>query len=147
MAEIFASSSSSVPASAAAGISSQCPVQTEASSSQVAETVKITGLDTAAPLLMRGPRPLMFQPITFGQVGEGLHPSELVVSVETPLDPEEVIIHPTSLQDDSVNIGWPVGREGNYFLVELPRPTISRAKRVWVSKNALVPDEGTRAIA
>jgi hypothetical protein len=67
--------------------------------------------------------------------------------VETPLDPEEVIIHPTSLQDDSVNIGWPVGREGNYFLVELPRPTISGAKRIWVGKDTLIPDEGTRAIA
>jgi len=48
MAEIFASSSSSVGASAAAGISSQCPVQTEASSSHAAEIVKITGFDILA---------------------------------------------------------------------------------------------------
>jgi hypothetical protein len=81
------------------------------------------------------------------KIGEGLHPSELVISVETRSGPEEAIIHPTSLQDDSVNIGWPVGREGNYFLVELPRPTISGTSRVWVSKDALIPDEGTRAIA
>src|SRR4029077_17264641 len=44
MAEIFASSSSSVGASAAAGMSSQCPVQTDASLSHAAEIVKITGL-------------------------------------------------------------------------------------------------------
>ena len=43
MAEIFAKSSSRVVASAAAGMSSQCPVQTPASSSQDAEMVKISG--------------------------------------------------------------------------------------------------------
>jgi hypothetical protein len=50
IAEIFANSSSSVGASAAAGMSSQCPLQTEASSSQAAEIVKITGFDMFAPL-------------------------------------------------------------------------------------------------
>jgi hypothetical protein len=48
MAEIFASSSSSVGASAAAGMSSQCPLQTEASWSQAAEIVKMTGFDMSA---------------------------------------------------------------------------------------------------
>ncbi len=43
MAEIFANSSSRVAASAAAGMSSQCPLHTDASSSQAAEIVKITG--------------------------------------------------------------------------------------------------------
>jgi hypothetical protein len=43
--EIFASSSSSIGASAAAGMSSQYPLQTDASWSQIAETVKIAGLD------------------------------------------------------------------------------------------------------
>ena len=51
MAEIFANSSSSVGASAAAGMSSQCPLQTDASWSQVAEIV-ITGLDMPAPSLL-----------------------------------------------------------------------------------------------
>src|SRR5882672_7507778 len=49
MAEIFASNSSSVGASAAAGMSSQCPVQTNASWSHAAEIVKITGLDISNP--------------------------------------------------------------------------------------------------
>ena len=44
MADIFASNSSRVGASAAAGISSQWPAQTEASRSQIAEIVKIVGL-------------------------------------------------------------------------------------------------------
>ena len=49
MDEIFASNSSSVGASAAAGMSSQWPLQTEASSSQTADIVKITGFDMQAP--------------------------------------------------------------------------------------------------
>ena len=48
---IFASSSSSVGASAAAGMSSQCPVQTDASLSHAAEIVKITGLAILSLLL------------------------------------------------------------------------------------------------
>jgi hypothetical protein len=40
----FCKSSSSVGASAAAGISSQCPAQTAASSSHFAEIVKMSGL-------------------------------------------------------------------------------------------------------
>src|SRR5262249_38066618 len=43
------SNSSSVGASAAAGMSSQCPLHTEASSSQAAEMVKMTGFDIGAP--------------------------------------------------------------------------------------------------
>jgi hypothetical protein len=43
-------SSSSVGASAAAGMSSQCPLQTEASWFDAAEIVKITGFDMFAPL-------------------------------------------------------------------------------------------------
>jgi hypothetical protein len=45
IAEIFVNNSSSVGASAAAGMSSQCPLQTDASSSHAAEIVKITGFD------------------------------------------------------------------------------------------------------
>ena len=80
--------------------------------------------------------------------GEGLHPSELVVSVSTRTGPEEVVIDPRSLKNDNtVSVGWPVGRDGSYLLVELPRPTSSGVKRVWVSRDALVPDEAVRASA
>src|SRR5688572_20205743 len=50
MAAIFARSSSRVRAPAAAGTSSQCPLQSDASSSQTAEIVKITGLAMPASL-------------------------------------------------------------------------------------------------
>jgi hypothetical protein len=53
IADIFASSSSSVGASAAAGMSSQCSFQTAASRSQAAEIVKITGFPMLAPSVSR----------------------------------------------------------------------------------------------
>jgi hypothetical protein len=81
------------------------------------------------------------------QIGQGLHPSETVVSVQTRTGPEEVVVDPRSLRDNSVNVGWPVGREGKFLLVELPRPTSRGYKRVWVNKDDLVPDEAMRALA
>jgi len=79
--------------------------------------------------------------------GEGLHPSEAVVTIRTRGGEEEVVVDPRSIENDSLNVGWPVGREGNYFLVELPRPTSGGHKRVWVEKGELIPDIPERAIA
>lgn len=81
------------------------------------------------------------------QLGEGLHPSELVVSVQTRTGSEEVVVDPRSVKNNSLSIGWPVGREGNYVLVELPRPTARGSKRVWVKRDSLVRDESIRATA
>jgi len=80
-------------------------------------------------------------------VGEGLHPSEFVVGVRTKTGTEELVIDPKSLHNGTLVIGWPVGTQGTYRLVELPRPTSRGARRVWVSKDDLVPDDGLRAIA
>jgi hypothetical protein len=81
------------------------------------------------------------------RTGEGLHPSETVVSVRTRTGDVEVVVDPRSIQNDSLNVGWPVGRDGNFFLIELPRPTSAGYKRVWVNKDELIPDEPARAIA
>jgi len=72
------------------------------------------------------------------KVGEGLHPSELVVSVKTRSGPVSVIVDPSLIgPDETVGIGWPVGKEGDYFLVELPRETVQGSWRVWVSGQEL----------
>lgn len=81
------------------------------------------------------------------RVGQGLHPSELVVSVQTREGAEELVIDPRSLRGDTLGIGWPVGTEGSFRLVELPRPTSRGARRVWVNKDELIPDEAMRATA
>ena len=82
------------------------------------------------------------------KVGEGLHPSEWVVTVRTMGGVvEELVIDPHSLRDNTLIIGWPVGTQDGYRLVELPRPTSRGTRRVWVNKDDLVPDEGLRASA
>lgn len=75
------------------------------------------------------------------KIGEGLHPSEFVVAVHTRSGSEELVIDPHSLESDTIAIGWPVGTEDGYRLVELPRPTARGVRRVWVSKDDLIKEE------
>jgi hypothetical protein len=81
------------------------------------------------------------------QLGEGLHPSEMFVSVETRDGPQDLAVDPGSIHGSTVSVGWPVGRQGRYLLVELPRPTSEGARRVWVSKDELVAEKPTRQSA
>ena len=80
-------------------------------------------------------------------VSEGLHPSEIFVSVETRNGPEELAVSAESLRNGTLRIGWPVGREGDFYLVELPRPTVRGFSRVWVRKEELIPDRAGRKTA
>ena len=80
-------------------------------------------------------------------LGEGLHPSETFVSVEIKNGPEHVAVDAKSLRNGTLPIGWPVGKTGGFFLVELPRPTVSGARRVWVRKEELIPDKTARKTA
>lgn len=80
-------------------------------------------------------------------VSEGLHPSEIFVSVETREGPEEVAVSAKSLRNGALPIGWPVGREGDFLLVELPRPTVRGFSRVWVRKEELIPEKRARTSA
>jgi len=79
--------------------------------------------------------------------GEGLHPSEVVVLVPTRTGEEELVVDPKSLEGAAVEIGWPVGRDGKFVLVELPRPTSTGSRRVWVDGKDLVPEKKVRATA
>jgi hypothetical protein len=75
------------------------------------------------------------------QLGEGLHPSETFVSVETKDGPEELIVDPHSLKNSTLPVGWPVGRQDPYLLVELPSPTARGYMRVWVRRDELIPGD------
>lgn len=81
------------------------------------------------------------------KVGEGLHPSETVVSVQTKDGPVSMVIDPHAISaDGTVSIGWPVGKHEDFFLVELPRETVQGAWRVWVASQQLEQsDERKRA--
>lgn len=77
-------------------------------------------------------------------LGEGLHPSEMYVSVETKDGPQDLAVDPSSVRANSLIVGWPVDRQGAYLLVELPRPTSLGARRVWVPKEELIPEKSAR---
>ena len=81
------------------------------------------------------------------RIGEGLHPSETLVSAETREGPVQIAVDTQSLRNGTLPIGWPVGKNDGFLLVELPRPTVNGARRVWVRKNELVPDKTARKTA
>jgi len=78
------------------------------------------------------------------ELGEGLHPSEMYVSVETKDGPQELAVDPSSVHASTLIVGWPVEKRGSYLLVELPRPTSVGARRVWVPKDDLIPEKSAR---
>jgi hypothetical protein len=80
-------------------------------------------------------------------LGEGLHPSETVVLIQTKDGPEEVAVDAKSLRNSTLPVGWPVGKSAGFLLVELPRPTVTGARRVWVRQEELVPDKTARRTA
>ena len=81
------------------------------------------------------------------RLGEGLHPSETLVSVETREGPAEIAVDTLALRNGTLPIGWPVGKNDGFLLVELPRPTVNGARRVWVRKEELIPDKAARKTA
>jgi hypothetical protein len=81
------------------------------------------------------------------KLGEGLHPSEVFVSVETRTGKEALVLDARSLENNALEVGWPVGTDGDFRLVELPRQTTRGTWRVWVHKSQLSPSERMRAMA
>ena len=78
-------------------------------------------------------------------LGEGLHPSEVFVSVETRDGPQDLAVSPRAIQNStsSVAVGWPVAREGAYWLVELPQTSLG-SRRVWVAEDELIAEKSAR---
>ncbi len=73
-------------------------------------------------------------------VEDWLHPDEVVATVDTEDGAEQVVLSRSSIERDSILVGYPVGqRNGSSLLVELPRETLTGAWRVWVKKDNLVP--------
>ena len=72
--------------------------------------------------------------IKIQKVGDGQHPSEVMVAVNTATGQERLIVDRRSLNGDTIDVGYPVGGEGNYLLVELPRETMRGEWRVLVPR-------------
>jgi len=79
------------------------------------------------------------------EVGKGLHPSEVVVQIQTAEgDPERLVVDRRSIVDGTIEVGYPIRKNNGYYLIELPRETIGGSWRIWVLKDAVVgePLEG-----
>jgi hypothetical protein len=76
------------------------------------------------------------------RVGQGLHPSEVVVAVTTADGAqEEVLVDNQPLQGDALEIGYPIATEDNRMLVELPRETACGSWRLWVPASEVMETE------
>jgi len=79
--------------------------------------------------------------------GEGLHPSEVIVTVRTTDGEQTLVIDRRSiLNGDFLGVGFPVREDGENLLIELPRETSTGSWRVWVNKNQ-TEDEPERRYA
>jgi hypothetical protein len=74
------------------------------------------------------------------EVGAGQHPSEKIVKIETTDGPEQLVVDKRSIQNQSLDVGYPVGKHNGHLLVELPRETFRGAWRVWVEKGIVTAD-------
>jgi hypothetical protein len=80
------------------------------------------------------------------QIGSGAHPSQVMVSIDAEDGVRHLVLNRMSIEGNTIEIGYPVGRRGDHFLVELPEETDSGELRVWVDK-ALTVDDGMREAA
>jgi hypothetical protein len=75
------------------------------------------------------------------RLGEGLHPSEEMIAIATSDGREEMAVDKAHLQGDELDIGWPVGTNGDLYLIELPNETFRGTWRVWVPRDSLIREE------
>jgi hypothetical protein len=76
--------------------------------------------------------------IRFQTRRDGPIPSEAVVAIPTVNGgTEEVIVHASQADGDSVEVGF-ISEKNGQLLIELPRETVSGRWRVWVPKSAVV---------
>jgi hypothetical protein len=70
------------------------------------------------------------------EVGEGLHPSEAVVEINTTSGSERLTVDRKSIRSGTIFVGWrPIAEKGRQWLIELPRETMSGTWRVWINRN------------
>jgi hypothetical protein len=73
--------------------------------------------------------------IKIQEVGKGLHPSEVVVQVAAVERPERLIVDRRSIDNNTIEVGYPIAKSNGYLLVELPRETVGGTWRVWITKD------------
>ena len=81
------------------------------------------------------------------QIGKALHPSEVVVELQTVSGDERLAVDRESVQENSLSVGWPIAKKKGQYLVELPRETMSGTWRVWVKQNQILPERESKGAA
>ena len=73
------------------------------------------------------------------RIGEGPGPGEVVVGVTTVEGKtEQVVVHVTGMEDDTIDVGYPLADNDEQRLIELPRESVSGKWRLWVPQSAMV---------
>ena len=71
-------------------------------------------------------------------LADGPGPGEVVIAVTTVSgSKEQVVVHRTAVEKDTIEIGYPIHRSKHRSLVELPRESASGKWRLWVSPKSL----------
>jgi hypothetical protein len=79
--------------------------------------------------------------IRIKKVGEGQHPSEVVVAVRTADGSDEkLVVDLRSIRNNSLEVGYPVGQDTDRLLVELPRESVRGVWRIWVKRDCLIEE-------
>jgi hypothetical protein len=75
------------------------------------------------------------------RVRDGQHPSEVVVAVRTADGrTEKLIVDERSIRNEAIEVGYPVGRDENRLLVELPRESVRGLWRVWIEPGTMIEE-------
>lgn len=75
--------------------------------------------------------------IKYNKRRDGPIASETVVTIPTVSGTEDVIVHESQVDADTVEVGFIRRKEDGNFLIELPRETMSGRWRVTVPPSAL----------
>jgi hypothetical protein len=69
--------------------------------------------------------------------GQGIHPNELIVAIETRDGIERLVVHKRSIEDGAIEIGYPISEDDDHYLIELPQETMGGLWRIWVPQRSL----------
>jgi hypothetical protein len=76
------------------------------------------------------------------EVGPGLHPSEVVVEVQTTQGAERLVIDRAAITNNSLFVGWrSLAQKNGEILVELPNETMSGTSRIWIRSDDIMVDQ------
>ncbi len=69
---------------------------------------------------------------------DGPGPGEALVEITTSSgNVEQVVVHDLVIEDDMIEVGYPIHENDDSALIELPREAMSGSWRVWISRSEI----------